>query len=118
MLKHTCVLAEDKACTISVCCTHIKGDQPLLTILLDSCFKGLSPQPEVFVCRQKSQLHAPKQTGSFHRRMRLIYTHTQRNKLVTYTVAPPYLLVIRSKTYRGYVKSRIIPNAIYNVIFV
>jgi hypothetical protein len=27
-------------------------------------------------------------------------------------------LVIRSKTYRGYVKKRIIPNAIYNVIFV
>jgi hypothetical protein len=30
----------------------------------------------------------------------------------------PYLLVIRSKIYRGYVKLRIIPNAIYNVIFV
>jgi hypothetical protein len=28
-----------------------------------------------------------------------------------------YLPVIRSKTYRGYVKPRIIPNAIYNVIF-
>ena len=27
----------------------------------------------------------------------------------------PYLWVIRSKTYRGYVKSRIIPNAIYNM---
>jgi hypothetical protein len=26
--------------------------------------------------------------------------------------------VIRSKTYRGYVKPLIIPNAIYNVIFV
>jgi hypothetical protein len=26
--------------------------------------------------------------------------------------------VIRSKTYRGYVKPRIIPKAIYNVIFV
>jgi hypothetical protein len=29
-----------------------------------------------------------------------------------------YLRVIRSKTYRGYVKPRIIPNAIDNVIFV
>jgi hypothetical protein len=29
-----------------------------------------------------------------------------------------YPRVIRSKTYRGYVKRRIIPNAIYNVIFV
>jgi hypothetical protein len=34
------------------------------------------------------------------------------------TVVPPYPQVIRSKTYRGYVKPRIIPNAIYNVIFV
>jgi hypothetical protein len=34
------------------------------------------------------------------------------------TVLPPYPWVIRSKTYRGYVKPRIIPNAIYNVIFV
>jgi hypothetical protein len=33
---------------------------------------------------------------------------------------PPYSGVIRSKTYRGYVKPRIIPNATYeyNVIFV
>jgi hypothetical protein len=31
---------------------------------------------------------------------------------------PKYLRIIRSKTYRGYVKPRIIPNAIYNVIFV
>jgi hypothetical protein len=30
----------------------------------------------------------------------------------------PYSRVTHSKTYRGYVKSRIIPNATYNVIFV
>jgi hypothetical protein len=35
-----------------------------------------------------------------------------------YTVVPPYLGAIRSKTYRRYVKPRIIPNAIYNVVFV
>jgi hypothetical protein len=34
------------------------------------------------------------------------------------TGVPPYPRVIRSKTYRGYVKPRIVPNAIYNVIFV
>jgi hypothetical protein len=34
------------------------------------------------------------------------------------TVVPPYSRVIRSKTYCGYVKLRIVPNAIYNVIFV
>jgi hypothetical protein len=34
-----------------------------------------------------------------------------------YTVVPPYLRVIRSKTYCGYVKPWIIPNAIYNMIF-
>jgi hypothetical protein len=34
------------------------------------------------------------------------------------TVVPPYLRVIRSKTYPRYVKPRIIPNAIYNVIIV
>jgi hypothetical protein len=32
------------------------------------------------------------------------------------TVVPPYSRVIRSKTYRGYVKPRIIPNAICNDI--
>jgi len=32
------------------------------------------------------------------------------------TGGPTYLQVIRSKTYRGYVKLWIIPNAIYNVI--
>jgi hypothetical protein len=37
---------------------------------------------------------------------------------MTYTGVPPYPRVIRSKTYRGYVKPRIIPNAIYIVIFV
>jgi len=39
-----------------------------------------------------------------------------------YTDGPPYARVIRSKTYRGYGKPRIIPKAIYitsyNVIFV
>jgi hypothetical protein len=34
------------------------------------------------------------------------------------TGVPPYLRVTRSKTYRGYVKLLIIPNAIYNVISV
>ena len=34
------------------------------------------------------------------------------------TGGPPYSRVIRCKTYRGYVKPRIIPHAIYNVIFV
>jgi hypothetical protein len=34
------------------------------------------------------------------------------------TGRPPYPRVIRSKTYRGYAKLRIIPNVIYNVIFV
>jgi hypothetical protein len=33
------------------------------------------------------------------------------------TAVPPYPRVIRSKTYRGYVKPRIILNAIHNVIF-
>ena len=34
------------------------------------------------------------------------------------TGGPPYPRAIRSKTYRGYVKPRIIPLAIYNVIYV
>jgi hypothetical protein len=33
------------------------------------------------------------------------------------TVVPPHPRIIRSKTYRGYVKPRIISNAIYNTIF-
>jgi hypothetical protein len=33
------------------------------------------------------------------------------------TVVPPYPWVIHSKTYHGYMKLQIIPNAIYNVIF-
>jgi len=33
------------------------------------------------------------------------------------TCGLPFPRVIRSKTYRGYVKPRITPNAIYNVIF-
>jgi hypothetical protein len=36
----------------------------------------------------------------------------------TSTVLPPYSRVMRSKNYRGYMKPQIIPNAIYNVIFV
>jgi hypothetical protein len=35
-----------------------------------------------------------------------------------YIVAPVYPQVTCSKTYRGYEKPRIIPNAIHNVIFV
>jgi len=35
---------------------------------------------------------------------------------IQYTGGPPYPRVIRSKTYRGYVEPRILPNAIYNVI--
>jgi hypothetical protein len=46
-----------------------------------------------------------------------IYTHRYIYVYV-YTVVPPYRRVILSKTYRGYVKPQIIPNAIYNVIFV
>jgi hypothetical protein len=34
------------------------------------------------------------------------------------TGVPPYPRVIRSKTYRGYVKPHIIPNTIYNMIYV
>jgi hypothetical protein len=30
-----------------------------------------------------------------------------------YTGGPPYPQVIRSKTYRGYGKPRVIPNAVY-----
>jgi hypothetical protein len=33
------------------------------------------------------------------------------------TGVPPYPQIIRSKTYHSYVKPRIIPNTIYNVIF-
>jgi hypothetical protein len=32
-------------------------------------------------------------------------------------VVPPYQRIIRTKTYRGYVKPRIKPNTLYNVIF-
>jgi hypothetical protein len=41
----------------------------------------------------------------------------QKSFLTLYTVVPPYPRVIRSETYRGYVKPQVIPNAIYNVIF-
>jgi hypothetical protein len=33
-------------------------------------------------------------------------------------VVPPYVWPIHSKTYRGFVKQRLIPQAIHNVIFV
>jgi hypothetical protein len=42
--------------------------------------------------------------------------HLKGNK--EYTGVPPYLWVIRSTTYHGYMKSEIILNTIYNVIFV
>jgi hypothetical protein len=35
--------------------------------------------------------------------------------LLSHTSGPPHPRVIRSKTYRGYGKPRIIPNAIYRV---
>jgi hypothetical protein len=41
------------------------------------------------------------------------------DEMITYNRrVPPYPRVILSKTYHGYVKPQIIPNAIYNVIFV
>jgi hypothetical protein len=42
---------------------------------------------------------------------------TKKSTILNRVVAP-YSRVIRSKTYRGYVKPWIIPNVIYNVIFV
>jgi hypothetical protein len=44
---------------------------------------------------------------------------TSRNWLKTLanTGVPPYPQVMRSKTYCGYVKPQIIPNAIYIMIF-
>jgi hypothetical protein len=42
----------------------------------------------------------------------------KKTSLYKCTVVPPCPWVIRSNSYRGYVKLRIIPNAIYNVIFV
>jgi hypothetical protein len=41
-----------------------------------------------------------------------------KNSLIHNTGVPPHPRVIRSKARRGYVKPRIIPNAIYNGIFV
>jgi len=40
-----------------------------------------------------------------------MYTHIH-----THTGGPPYPRIIRLKTYRGYAKPRIIPNALYNEI--
>jgi len=41
------------------------------------------------------------------------WTHTHTH---THSGGPPYPRVVCSKTYRGYVKQRIIPNAIHNMI--
>jgi hypothetical protein len=41
-------------------------------------------------------------------------SHLNKN----HTVVPPYPRIIRSKTYRSYMKPQIIPNAIYIMIFV
>jgi hypothetical protein len=46
------------------------------------------------------------------------FTMADKFRGVCNTVVPPYSRLIRSKTYRCYVKPRIMPNAIYNVIFV
>jgi hypothetical protein len=44
------------------------------------------------------------------------HTHTHTHIYIyIHTVLSPYPRVIRSKTYCGYVKPQIIPNAIYNV---
>jgi hypothetical protein len=48
----------------------------------------------------------------------LMWLSAPENRIERTTVVPPYPRVIRSKTYCGYVKPRIIPNAIYNVTFV
>jgi hypothetical protein len=47
--------------------------------------------------------------GSHEGKMGIFYS------ISAYTVVPPYPRVIRSKTYRGYVKPRIIPKAIQGV---
>jgi hypothetical protein len=47
-----------------------------------------------------------------------LITKLWSDKLSAFTGVPPYLQLIRSKTYRGYVKPQITANAIYNVIFV
>jgi hypothetical protein len=38
--------------------------------------------------------------------------------IIRYAVVPLYLRVIHSKTYRDYMKPRIVTNAIYNMICV
>jgi hypothetical protein len=50
-----------------------------------------------------------------------IIKHTQVKtiwEVIRQTGVPQYLWVIRSKTYRGYMKPQIIPSAIHNVIYV
>jgi hypothetical protein len=46
-----------------------------------------------------------------------VYTHKYIFIAFTNTGVPLYQQVIHSKTYRSYVKPQIIPNAIYNMIF-
>jgi hypothetical protein len=75
-LQYTCIRTDSNTYKISWCCTYIKGDQPLVTILLYSPFEGLSPQSEVVVCRQETQFDAAKQPGPLYWRMCLICTHT------------------------------------------
>jgi len=50
-------------------------------------------------------------------RSHLINSSVHNSVYYIYIGGPPYPRVIRSKTYRGYVKPRIIPNVIYYVIF-
>jgi hypothetical protein len=48
----------------------------------------------------------------------IIFTNAARILQFAYTVVHPYAWVIFFKACHGYVKPRIIQNAIYNVIFV
>jgi hypothetical protein len=61
------------------------------------------------------------QVSNYHLQIRNTHMNVQcknEKKKAKYTGVRPYIRVIRSKTYRGYVKPRIIPKAIYGVIFV
>jgi hypothetical protein len=56
-------------------------------------------------------------TASFHTLYHLFTKYPIIQHCTVWTTGePPYPRVIRSKTYRGYVKPRIIPNAICKVI--
>jgi hypothetical protein len=48
---------------------------------------------------------------------KLISRKLSANPISNIYRSAPYLRAIRSKTYHGYVKPRIKPNPIYNVIF-